>query len=648
MDTPTLYTTTFFEVSLAIALLLPLLSFIVAGSISQKYAWTASFVSALLLLISTVSAGYLFVSIWNNPPFLLQWKWFSVNNASFSIGLLIDNIAVLMMLVVLVISFLVHLYSAGYMAGDSGITRYFAMLGFFTFAMLGIVVSDNLLLIFVFWELVGFSSYMLIGHWQEKPEASHAAKKAFIFNRIGDAGFLIGLMLLWTYTGTFDITLLASADAFTWQTAASLCIFCGVIGKSAQFPLLSWLPDAMEGPTPVSALIHAATMVAAGVFLLARIDFLFTPDALTVITIVGIITALMAALSALAQSDIKKVLAYSTISQLGLMVTAIGAGSSAAAMLHLFTHAFFKACLFLSAGAVIHALHQAQQQAHSHFDVQDINNLGGLRKKMPVTFIAFIISGGALGGLPFFSGFISKDAILTSLFLRAQDGPPWNWIVLTGAFAVSFITVIYTFRLIATVFLGEEKYTQSMTITEPPIVMRIPVILLATGSVWLMVSVNPFGFQGWLFKALNHTDHFYVGFMSWLSAAWVILALATAWVFFQRKISLRSSFLKNGFALDSLYHHVFAKTTSRLTTLVDTLDRKWIDGFIHASAYIQVTVAHATGLFDRLIVDGSVNGAAFVARGIGSLTRSFQGGKIQLYIVWSILTIIIFLIWSLF
>jgi NADH-quinone oxidoreductase subunit L len=265
------------------------------------------------------------------------------------------------------------------LAGDPAFRQYFAMLGFFTFSMLGVVVADNLLFVFIFWELVGFSSYMLIGHWKEKPEAADAAKRAFLFNRVGDIGFLIGLMILWTHAGSFNITDLASfSGENTWMTAASLCIFCGAIGKSAQFPLFSWLPDAMEGPTPVSALIHAATMVAAGIFLLARIDFLFTPAALNVVVITGTLTALAGALSALVQHDIKKILAYSTISQLGLMVVALGAGAPEAAMLHLFTHAFFKACLFLAAGAVIHSLHQAQHKSHLSLDVQDIRNLGGL------------------------------------------------------------------------------------------------------------------------------------------------------------------------------------------------------------------------------------------------------------------------------
>ncbi|HEY9005259.1 MAG TPA: NADH-quinone oxidoreductase subunit L [Ohtaekwangia sp.] len=640
----------FFETCLLLAVLLPLISFFVSGAISERYSWIVSFTAPLFLLISAICSIYIFFTVWQNHAYTAQWNWFSVGGTILSAGIYLNNIAALMLLVVTFISFLVHLYSTGYMAGDGSIARYFGMLGLFTFAMLGIVLANSLLLVFVFWELVGFSSYMLIGHWKEKPEASAAAKKAFIFNRIGDAGFLIGLMLLWTNTGTFDLVLLATkSEMFSWQTTASLCFFCGVMGKSAQFPLLTWLPDAMEGPTPVSALIHAATMVAAGVFLLARIDFLFTPQASDVITVIGITTALIAALSALVQADIKKILAYSTISQLGLMITAIGAGSTAAAMLHLFTHAFFKACLFLCAGNIIHALHQAQQQAHAHFNVQDIRNLGGLRKKLPLTFIAFVLSGSALSGIPLFSGFISKDAILTALVQWKDAEFSWRWLVLVAAFLVSFITVVYTFRMAWLIFMGEERATTtaSLTITEPPAVMRIPVAVLAICSIWLVVSFNPIEFQGWLFNGLHTGKYFHFGFLSIASALWIILALLVAW-FVCRQRSMESPLLLHAFYLDTIYSYVIGKPVLKMADLAEYFDRKWIDGLIHASAYAQVTVAHFIGWFDRAVVDGAVNGVAALSRSVGNFTRSFQGGRIQAYILWAVLAIIIFLIWTLF
>jgi NADH-quinone oxidoreductase subunit L len=647
MHEPQTYYTTFFEVCLLLVVLLPLVSFIVSGRIPGRYSWVVTVTAPLFLLISAICAIYVFATVWHQQPYIAKVNWFAIGGTMVSAGIYLNDIAALMLFVVTFISFLVHLYSTGYMAGDAGITRYFSMLGFFTFSMLGIVLADSLLLMFVFWELVGFSSYMLIGHWTEKEEAAAAAKKAFLLNRMGDAGFLVGLMLIWTYTGTFDIVQLSGInEVFSWQTTASLCLFAGVMGKSAQFPLLTWLPDAMEGPTPVSALIHAATMVAAGVFLLARIDFLFTPIALNAIAIVGILTALMAALSALVQFDIKKILAYSTISQLGLMVAAIGAGSPASAMLHLFTHAFFKAGLFLCAGVIIHVLHQAQQQAHEHFNVQDIRNLGGLRKKLPFTFLAFIICGSALAGIPFFSGFLSKDAILTAITIWKGEDFSWKWMILASAFIVSFITVIYTFRMVWTIFMGEEKLTASLPVVEPPVIMRGPVAILAVCSVWLLVDINPFSFEGWLFNTLHTGNRFHIGSISVLSALWIILAVSMAYFF--RNRTIHADVLLNNFYLDKLYFKIVGKPSWSLAVFTDYFDKRWIDGFIHASAYTQVTVAHFVGWFDRAIIDGTVNGIASLSRGVGNFTRSFQGGKVQSYILWAILAIIFFLIWILF
>lgn len=638
----------FFEACLALAVMLPLISFVLSFSIPEKFSRFTKVTAPLLMMISALCAFYIFMTVWNGQSYTVRWSWFAVGDHSFSIGIYLNNLSAIMLLVVTLVSSLVHLYSTGYMNDDVGLRRYFAMLGFFTFSMLGIVLADNLLLIFIFWELVGFSSYALIGHWYEREAAAAAAKKAFLFNRIGDIGFLIGLMMVWTHTGTFDISrLITLAEMQSWQTAASLCIFCGVTGKSAQFPLFTWLPDAMEGPTPVSALIHAATMVAAGVFLLARVDFLFSPYALDVVAIVGISTALMAGLAALFQTDLKKILAYSTISQLGLMVTAFGADAPDAAMLHLFTHAFFKACLFLSAGLVIHAMHEAQHLAAVHNDVQDIRNLGGLRKKMPFTFLMVAISGSALAGLPLSSGFLSKDAILTSLVTWSSEGASWRWMILIAAFLVSFATVLYTFRLIWFVFLGDEKSTRDLQVVEPPWIMRIPAGLLAIGSVWLVISWNPINYSGWLFNALHNGEVFHAGFISLVSGLWVLIALAVAYVIFRKGTLNRSAILLNSFYLDGLYHTIIGRPALQLAVFTERFDRKWIDGFIHLSVYIQVTVAHGIGWLDRFIVDGLVDGMASAARGVGSITRSFQGGKIQLYIFWAALAIIIFLIWTL-
>jgi NADH-quinone oxidoreductase subunit L len=544
------------------------------------------------------------------------------------------------------------------MAHDKDIRRYFTLLGFFTFAMLGTIMAGNLLVIFVFWELVGFSSYLLIGYWLNKPEAGAAAKKAFIFNRIGDAGFLIGLMIIWANAGSFDLNdILIQSEIQAWQTAASLCLFCGVIGKSAQFPLITWLPDAMEGPTPASALIHAATMVAAGVYLLAKLFLLFTPTALTIAVCVGALTALMASLSALTQTDIKKILAYSTVSQLGFMVIAVGVGAQDAAMMHLFTHAFFKAGLFLGAGAVIHALHQLEHQSHRHFDVQDLHNLGGLRKHLPVTFITFLLCGAALAGLPFFSGFLSKDAILTAVWLWKGSEFSWKWGIVAVAFTIPFLTVLYTFRLIWFIFFGENRTEKVIgkpaIINEVPAVMRLPLVLLSVASGWFLISVNPFDFSGWLYATLHIGEEIHRPSITLFSGTWVLLALAVAFYYFKNKSIVRTESMLgnltlNAFYLDTLYKHLIAKPVQQGSLLMERIDRKWIEGFIHYTVYIQVTFAHVIAWVDRFIVDGIVQGISRAADALGKLTRSFQSGKIQLYVFWSVLGIVIFLLSMLF
>lgn len=613
-------------------------------TIPEQYAWIVSLSAPVLLLVSTISACYVGLQVWDNDPYHIQYNWFSVSSATVHAGMLVDNLAALMLMVVTFVSFLVHLYSLGYMAGDSATRRYFAMLGLFTFAMLGIVLSNSVLLIFIFWELVGFSSYMLIGHWQHKPEAAAASRKAFVLNRIGDAGFMVGLMILWANTGTFSLVELASINNISsWNTIASLCLFCGVIGKSAQFPLLTWLPDAMEGPTPVSALIHAATMVAAGVFLLARVDFLFSPEALLVLVIVGITTSVMAALAALVQTDIKKILAYSTISQLGLMVTACGAGAPEVGMMHLFTHAFFKACLFLCAGSVIHVLHRAQHQQHVHFDVQDVRNLGGLRKKLPFTFLATTVSGAALAGIPFFSGFVSKEAIFTALYDWKGDSFSLRWIIFGLAFIVSFLTVLYIVRLITLVFLGQERATQQLTVEEPPMIMRAPMALLAFGSLWFIVSWNPLAFNGWLMPEAE--GHSWV--LTIFSIVWVASALGVSFFLYKNNMLITAEFLRQNFYLNYLYERLVDRPVVALAMLTEKADRKWIDGFLHTTAYAQILTAHLFAWFDRAIIDGSVNGTAYTARLIGSFTRSFQGGKIQFYVFIAVFALIIFLISSL-
>jgi NADH-quinone oxidoreductase subunit L len=366
----------------------------------------------------------------------------------------------------------IHLYSVAYMKGDRAFGRFFAELSLFTFSMLGIVVSNNFYQMFIFWELVGACSYLLIGFWYQRASAADAAKKAFLTNRVGDFGFLTGIVLIWSAVGTVDFTgikeqLIKNPVAFdTAGTLAGLLIFCGAVGKSAQIPLHVWLPDAMEGPTPVSALIHAATMVAAGVYMLCRVFFLFDPMSLHVIAWIGGLTALMSALIAMQQDDIKRILAYSTLSQLGYMVMAVGLGEPPAAMYHLTTHAFFKALLFLAAGSVIHGLSQEQ----------NIWRMGRLKEKMPLTYWTFLAGTLALCGLPPLSGFYSKDAILAAAYQHSMT-------LFAVGILVAFLTTFYMFRLVFVVFFGKAKSDLVGHAHESPMVMTGPLLILAIGSV---------------------------------------------------------------------------------------------------------------------------------------------------------------------
>src|SRR6267142_1135718 len=404
------------------------------------------------LSIGAVVAGFIlsviFVSWagWQpaNPESTVNWL--SIGDLSVQFGLRLDPLSLLMMLIVTGVASAIHVYSWGYMRDDSGFSRYFACLSLFTFSMLGIVLANNFVELFIFWELVGVSSYLLIGFWFERSAAADAGKKAFITNRLGDFGFLLGILLVWATLGSLNFEVLLKQLSINPQalgslaTVAGLLIFCGAMGKSAQFPLHVWLPDAMEGPTPVSALIHAATMVAAGVYMLCRVFFLLSvpgSQALEVIAWIGGFTSLLAALIAVQQNDVKRILAYSTLSQLGYMVMAVGLHGPGPAMFHLTTHAFFKALLFLGAGSVIVALHHEQ----------DIWKMGGLRRKMPVTFWTFLFGTLALCGVPPFSGFYSKDAILAQA-LHARNYP-----LFALAVFVAVLTTFYMFRVFFVVFL---------------------------------------------------------------------------------------------------------------------------------------------------------------------------------------------------
>ncbi len=457
---------------------LPLSSFFVNIAVGKRLPrkgdWLSLATIAACLLMSIGIFYEVFRAYDPNFRYHVVVPWLSVGNRFvIDAGILIDNVTAVMLLVVTIVSTLVHLFSIGYMHGDPRYNRFFAYLSIFSFSMLGLVLSESLFFIYIFWELVGLSSYLLIGFWFEKKSAADAGKKAFIVNRVGDFGFLIGILIIFSTCGVlgYDQVFQAIGQgklSGTLLTLAGIGVFCGAIGKSAQFPLHVWLPDAMEGPTPVSALIHAATMVAAGVYLVGRVYPIFTPDALLFIAYVGLITLFIAATIAVTQNDIKRVLAYSTVSQLGYMVMGLGVGGYTAGLAHLATHAAFKACLFLGSGSVIHAVHS-----------QDIREMGALRRKMPITFVTFLIATLAISGVPFFSGFYSKDMILAAALEFGMKHPQHMIFFLGGLFTAG-LTAFYMFRLVILTFFGKpvdhHKFDHAH---ESPPSMWVPLVVLA-------------------------------------------------------------------------------------------------------------------------------------------------------------------------
>ncbi|MFC0875220.1 NADH-quinone oxidoreductase subunit L [Saccharicrinis sp. FJH2] len=500
-----------------LVLLIPMLSFITNIFFGNRLGRKSGIVGTVILGIDMILAFTLaFNKLFKYADITTvqnRFEWFNLGQLKFDIGIGIDNIAAIMLMVVTLISFLVHLFSTVYMKGDRRYPTFYAYLGLFTFSMLGIVISNNFLMMYIFWELVGISSYLLIGFWYEKDSASNASKKAFITNRIGDLGFFAGIMILFFTYHSFMFEDIFSGiasghlpfDNPTMLTIAGICIFMGAVGKSAQFPLHVWLPDAMEGPTPVSALIHAATMVAAGVYLVSKAFVMFTADALTVIAVIGAITAFMPATIALVQTDFKKILAYSTISQLGYMIMSLGTGGYTNGFFHLVTHAWFKAALFLAAGSVIHAMHESMHRMHDHHtDPQDINNMGGLRKNMPWTYRTFMVVTLALSGIPFTSGFLSKDGILAGTLAYAKLSGGWHWIIPFLGFAAAGMTAFYMFRLTILAFHGEHKTEVATKVKENNWRIVTPLVLLAFLSFWFIYSPNPFNAsQGWFEKKIE-------------------------------------------------------------------------------------------------------------------------------------------------
>jgi NADH-quinone oxidoreductase subunit L len=609
--------------TLSSILLVPLVSAAVIALFFRRRGTTAAAISVLAALFVAVNALKL---AYTGVRIDFDYEWLRLGDFALSIGFKFDDLAALMLSIVGVVGLCVHVLSLGYMADDAAKARFFGGLSIFMFSMIGITLADNLFMMFIFWELVGYSSYALIGHWFERPSASAAAKKAFIVNRVGDFGFLLGIVMCYWANGTVNLTDLAAqsiAGKLVFSTAIPLLLFCGAVGKSAQLPLQVWLPDAMEGPTPVSALIHAATMVAAGIYMLCRINVLMVPDALTVIMWIGTATAFYASLCAIVQSDIKKVLAYSTLSQLGYMVAAFGLGSLTithdaggevhkmviaagvgAAMFHLTTHAFFKALLFLGSGSVIHGCHHEQ----------DIFKMGGLAKKMPVTFLTFTVGVFAISGLPFLSGFYSKDAILH----LAQEKNVAVFVILA---LTAVLTSFYMFRMWKFAFLGKSRSHSAEHAHEggPSLVAPLVVLaILAVAGGWTSHEgtgpIYGHAFEG-VWSQIPHAP-------GWSPFAMSVLILAigagVALAFYQHgpqdTLAVRAPGMfglltatKESF--DRLYDYYVAKVQQRFALLLSFLEQIFLAGLIIRG------FAGVVGLF-----------------GLGA--RALHVGRVSTYVYW--------------
>lgn len=607
-------------------LLLPLLSFLLLGLAGMKMR------HRLAGSIGTISLGVVallsYVTAYNYftldrtaegvfptvQPWNFEWLPFT-ESLHIDMGIMLDPISVMMLVVISTVSLMVHIYSFGYMKGERGFQRYYAFLSLFTFSMLGLVVATNIFQMYVFWELVGVSSYLLIGFYYTKPEAIAASKKAFIVTRFADLGFLIGILLYGYYMGTFTFTpietnLMGAGMILPWALGL---MFVGGAGKSAMFPLHIWLPDAMEGPTPVSALIHAATMVVAGVYLVARMFPLFiayAPDTLHIVAYVGAFTAFYAASVACVQSDIKRVLAFSTISQIGFMMVALGVCTSAdphdgglgymASMFHLFTHAMFKALLFLGAGCIIHAAHSNEMSA-----------MGGLRKYMPITHITFLIACLAIAGIPPFSGFFSKDEILTACF---QFSPAMGWIMTV----IAGMTAFYMFRLYYGIFWGTEnkQLHAEHTPHESPLTMTFPLMVLA--AITIFGGFIPFG------EFVSSNGHAYTihlkASVAVTSVVVAVVAIALATWMYARDRQPVADMLARRFP--RLHRAAYKRFY---------MDEIWM--FV-TKRIIFRCISAPVAWFDRHVVDQFLNFMAWSTNAAGEELQPIQSGKIQSYVVW--------------
>jgi NADH-quinone oxidoreductase subunit L len=570
--------------------LAPLGSAILIVLFTRRWKALSSLISVAAVCVSFICSCLVFIS---STSTAVEVTWIDVSPVfHVPFGLTLDPLSRTMAILVSGVGALIHIYSLGYMRDDEGKSRYFAALSLFMFAMLGIVFSNNFVMLFIFWELVGFTSYVLIGHWFYHDAPADAANKAFITTRIGDFGFMIGILMLWMTTGSVvfsEITprMPVFGGHSTLVAIVALLIFCGAVGKSAQFPLHVWLPDAMEGPTPVSALIHAATMVAAGVYMLVRVAFIIqaSETALLVVAWIGTITAVMAGLIATQQDDIKRILAYSTLSQLGYMVMAVGLGSNDAAMFHLSTHAFFKSLLFLSAGSVIVMLHHEQ----------NIWKMGGLRLRLPITFITFGAGALALAGCPPFSGFFSKDAIEALAYER-------NLPIFAIALFTGFLTAFYVIRMLVIVFFGNPRTEEARESHESPPVMFGPQIVLA-----ILATLGGFAFFARNFLPLP-AEKEGASFVSALAIVAVILGAGLAIAIYRGRSSdpVDIKLLRHKFYFDEFY--------------------SWL------IRWSQELLARVSAFIDRWIIDaGAVGGSSRGTWGLGAVLRLIQVGNLQAY-----------------
>jgi len=577
------------------------------------------FLSFVIAVISFI--GLLQTSHDKIPLIKTLFSWIRAGSFEANLSLQLDPLSAVMALVVSGVGFIIHVYSVGYMAKDEGFKRYFTYLNLFTFAMLILVMASNLVLMFIGWEGVGLCSYLLIGFWFERHSAANAGKKAFIVNRIGDAGFLLGIFFTLILIGSFEFTAIneAVSGGVLTQAAATLIailFFVGATGKSAQIPLYVWLPDAMEGPTPVSALIHAATMVTAGVYMVSRLNLLYTFSdvAAQIVAVVGALTAVYAATMALTQNDIKRVLAYSTISQIGYMFIGCGVGAYAAGMFHLYTHAFFKSLLFLAAGSVMHAL-------SGELDMQ---KMGGLRKYLPLTYPTFLIGAIAIAGVPFFSGFFSKDAILSQAYAQGQY---FVWALgLMGA----IMTAFYMFRLIFLTFHGQERLEPEAKehLHESPPMMTVPLVILAFFSVVagyiglpVVLGKNLNWFERFLEPVvhISHEPHLTLG-TEWLlilaSVAVALFGIYLAYLFYIKNTQIPRNLV------------------ARFPFIYKLLFNKYYVDEIYNAAFVNPTVKGSELIYDHFdlkVIDGTLNGTASATNFTGKILAHLQSGLLKDY-----------------